>query len=156
MQVYSEEDQVCLFNPDLWSGKTSPEPSPVAVRREKISGSSSKKSWELSFIPYQYLDLTPGAGNLLGVFFWEILSPWHGGCWMRNTGASPSVAAESTLSQILEETPHPKYYLSEKACLGILKRAEKRGKVLPEILHRALVEQAKRMSTATTLAIGEQ
>ena len=142
MQVYSEEDQVCLFNPDLWSGKTSPEPSPAAVRREKISGSSSKKSWELSFIPYQYLDLTPGAGNLLGVFFWEILSPWHGGCWMRNTGASPSVAAESTLSQILEERPHPKYYLTRKACLGIIRRASERGKPLPPQLLAALEIQA--------------
>lgn len=35
-----------------------------------------------------------------------------------------------------------KYYLSQKACLGILRRAKTRGKVLPEILHKALTRQA--------------
>ena len=37
---------------------------------------------------------------------------------------------------------HPKYYLSAKACLGILRRAEKRGKELPEILRLALERQS--------------
>lgn len=46
----------------------------------------------------------------------------------------------------------PKYYLSEKACLGILRRAEKRGKELPEILKTALIRQVQRMSNATTSA----
>ena len=36
----------------------------------------------------------------------------------------------------------PKYYLSARACQGILNRAEKRGKELPEILKTALVNQA--------------
>ena len=142
MQVYSEEDQVCISDPDLWSGKTFPGHSPAENRKERTSGSSSKKSWEFSFIPYQFLDLTPGAGNLLGVFFWEILSPWHGGCWMRNTGASPSVAVASTLWQILEERPHPKYYLTRKACLGSIRRASERGKPLPAQLLAALEIQA--------------
>jgi DNA (cytosine-5)-methyltransferase 1 len=35
-----------------------------------------------------------------------------------------------------------KYYLSEKACLGILRRAERRGKVLPPMLDQALRKQA--------------
>ena len=38
-----------------------------------------------------------------------------------------SVAEESRLSQILEETPHPKYNLTAKACLGILRRAGAAG-----------------------------
>jgi hypothetical protein len=75
---------------------------------------------------------------------------------MPNTGESPREERESTLSQILEETPLQKYYLSEKACLGILKRAEKRGKELPEILRRALIAQAARMSNATISATGEK
>ena len=54
-----------------------------------------------------------------------------------------SVAEESRLSQILEAAPHPKYSLSSKACLGILRRAERRGKELPERLKAVLVEQAK-------------
>ena len=33
MQTYSEEDQMCLYDPGLWYGKTSPEPSPAGNRR---------------------------------------------------------------------------------------------------------------------------
>lgn len=62
---------------------------------------------------------------------------------MPNTGESPSEERESSLLQILEENPQEKYYLSEKACLGILRRAEKRGKKLPEKLKAALEYQAK-------------
>lgn len=36
-----------------------------------------------------------------------------------------------------------KYFLSEKACLGILRRSQIRGKTLPEVLQTALVQQAK-------------
>lgn len=61
---------------------------------------------------------------------------------MPNTGESPKEESESSLSQILEETPHQKYYLSAKACAGILKRAEKRGRELPGILKEALTRQA--------------
>jgi hypothetical protein len=32
----------------------------------------------------------------------------------------------------------PKYFLSPKACAGILRRAEKRGKKLPTALQKAL------------------
>ena len=54
----------------------------------------------------------------------------------------PSVAVESRLWQILEESPHPKYYLSARACQGILRRASARGKELPELLRKALERQA--------------
>ena len=47
------------------------------------------------------------------------------------------------LSAILETGDVPqKYYLSEKACLGILRRASERGKKLPEALRVALERQA--------------
>ena len=48
-----------------------------------------------------------------------------------------------TLSDVLE-TGHllKKYYLSPKACRGILRRAEKRGKALPLTLAQALQEAA--------------
>ena len=57
-------------------------------------------------------------------------------------GESPSVENVSRLSQILEDNPHPKYCLSEKACQGILNRANKRGKKLPKILEQALIRQS--------------
>lgn len=84
----------------------------------------------------------PGAGNLLGLPFWEINSAWLGESWMLNTGESPSAAVESSLSQILEDSPHQRYYLSRNACLGILRRAKVRGKELPPQLETALRIQA--------------
>lgn len=53
-----------------------------------------------------------------------------------------SVAEESRLSQILEVNPLPKYNLIAKACLGILRRAERRGKDLPERLKAVLLMQS--------------
>ena len=61
---------------------------------------------------------------------------------MHNSGESPNVAEESTLSQILEASPPEKYYLSQKACMGILRRAKSRGKELPKILEEALITQS--------------
>ena len=46
------------------------------------------------------------------------------------------------LSQILQDTVPQKFYLSERACLGILRRSQKRGKTLPKVLESALVRQA--------------
>ena len=88
------------------------------------------------------LDLTPGHGNLLGLSFWETNSALLGECSTLNSGESPSVAVASSLSQILEDSPQPKYYLSKTACLGILRRAEARGKELPPQLKDALMIQA--------------
>ena len=52
---------------------------------------------------------------------------------------SPSAAAVCSLSDILETGDVPRrYYLTAKACQGILRRAEKRGKVLPTVLRQAL------------------
>ena len=57
-------------------------------------------------------------------------------------GEYPSAAVESTLSQILEVRVQEKYYLSQRACQGILRRAAARGKELPAVLKRALERQA--------------
>lgn len=61
-------------------------------------------------------------------------------------GEYPNEEQESHLSQILVDSPLPKFYLSEKACNGILTRAErKKGKKeLPEILKQALTQQMER------------
>lgn len=37
----------------------------------------------------------------------------------------------------------PKYFLSSKACAGILRRAAERGKKLPALLQRAMEESIK-------------
>ncbi len=46
----------------------------------------------MSAVPYMFLDLT-GPGNLLGLLYWEILSPWRGAAWMLNTGGERAPAA---------------------------------------------------------------
>ena len=57
-------------------------------------------------------------------------------------GESPSEENVSRLSQILEASAPPRFSLSAKACEGILRRAERRGKVLPEQLEAALTAQS--------------
>ena len=137
-----EGEQLALYDLDLWYGRTSPEPFPAENQRERTSASSWRKLYELSAIPFQSLDLTPGSGNLLGEYYWELISPWRGESSTLNTGASPKDAVASSLSQILEAEPHPRYYLSTTACLGILRRARERGKELPPQLKAALTMQA--------------
>ena len=58
---------------------------------------------------------------------------------MLNTLASRSDVVESFLLDILETGDHLlRYCLSAKACAGILRRAKKRGRKLPEPLRLAL------------------
>ena len=67
-----------------------------------------------------------------------------GECWTRSGTEWPSVAAVRSLSSILEADVPEKYYLSPRACQGILRRAEKRGKTLPALLAAALESVAGR------------
>ena len=56
-----------------------------------------------------------------------------------NISAWPNDASVCSLSDVLVTGKIPqKYFLSPKACAGILRRAEKRGKQLPEALSSAL------------------
>lgn len=142
------DGQVSMFDPDTWSGKMSPEPS--AQIKGKTSQQSLKKrsesqSRKLPMFLYLKKDgpqqdaSWENAGALLGEFsmhsFGEHpISLYHNG------------VGESHLSQILEDNPHPRYSLSAKACQGILNRANRRGKKLPEMLETALRQQIKRES----------
>ena len=68
---------------------------------------------------------------------------WSGGCWTLNTLESLNDDVESSLYSILEHGGSTRRYcLSPKACEGILRRAEKRGKVLPPLLEKTLQEMA--------------
>ena len=142
MQTEKEDGQLSLFAQDGASGRTSLAHIPAGSRPARISASSCNHSSELAAIPYLSLDLTPGNGNLLGEFYWEILSPWRGGLWTLNTGVSPRDVCVCTLSQILRAGVPPKYYLTKRACSGILRRAKERGKPLPPQLEMALKIQA--------------
>ena len=64
-----------------------------------------------------------------------------------------SDAGASSLSDILETGDVPqRYYLSSKACAGILRRADLRGKTLPPQLARALQAVADLEPTSTVTA----
>ena len=142
MQTYFEGEQASLFAPDTFAGRMFQAASAQARRTGRISGLSWRKLLDYIAPDYQFLDLSSDAGNLLGQYEWTIRSALHGGCWLRNSGASPRDAIESFLSQILQAHPPKKYYLTTAACLGILRRAEERGKPLPKALDTALRIQA--------------
>lgn len=153
MQIYYEGEQASMFDPECCAGKTFREPSPAENGKARTSGSSWKKRSELVYQEFMFLKITLGDGDILGQPYWEILSPYVGESSTLNTGVSPRVARGSSLWQILEPHPHRKYFLSRKACLGILRRARKRGKVLPAPLHLALeMQSGLRMIDLMTLA----
>jgi len=59
--------------------------------------------------------------------------------WTHNFSEWPKDAAVCSLSDTLETgSVPPRFFLSAKACAGILRRAEKRGKALPPALRDAL------------------
>ena len=153
MQIYYEGEQASMFGPECCAGKMSPVHSPAGSKREMTSGSSWKKRSELVYQEFMFLKITLGDGDILGQPYWEILSPYVGESSTLNTGVSPRAERGSSLWQILEPHPHRKYFLSRKACLGILRRARKRGKVLPAPLHLALeMQSGLRMIDLMTLA----
>ena len=118
-------------------GRTCPEP--IQATKAKTSGQSLKRSPKSTMKPPMFLDLRQVSG-ILPVPSWEMDGVSLGELSTLNTGEYPSDARESTLSQILEANAPEKYYLSKKAVLGILRRAERRGKELPAMLREALEE----------------
>lgn len=65
----------------------------------------------------------------------------HGQCLTLNSLALHSADdaySVCSLAQILEPDVAQKYFLSPRACRGILRRAEKRGRNLPPMLRQAL------------------
>ena len=64
--------------------------------------------------------------------------------WTLSTSEFPSDAVVCSLSDVLEDSDvvPEAYYLTRTACRGILRRAEKRGRKLPETLQRALTAAA--------------
>ncbi len=78
-----------------------------------------------------------------------IASP--GECWTRGSSGCPSdVDVSSSLRDILEPPDQipQKYWLSARAAAGILERASRRGRALPEPLRVALEAVASRLTTS--------
>ena len=139
--TFKAGEQVQWCDLDGWSGKMSPEL--LAVTEEKTSQPSLKKrSKSSNRKPPLFLCLTRDGLQQDACPMWTENGALLGEYTMHSFGECPNAAAESRLSAILEENPHPKYYLSAKACAGILRRAERRGKELPEPLKTALIKQS--------------
>lgn len=143
------DGQISMFDLDLASGRTCPVLSPAdeTPKREKsgqakTSGSSSSRFSKLKNHTFMLLDLRPGVGNMLGPY-WEYDPVWPGSFGTLNTSECPSDVVVSFLWQILQAIVPSRYCLSNKACRGILRRSEERGKPLPEDLERVLRIQAK-------------
>lgn len=137
------DGQVTWSDLGLWYGKTCPEHSQATkgeTSRQSSKRSSASQSRKPPILKCLKKAGTPGGATTMK---WEDDGAWLGECMTRNTGESPNAAVVSRLSQILEATPQAKYSLSAKACQGILRRAERRGKDLPETLKAVLLMQSE-------------
>ena len=123
---------------DTSCGKMSPERSQAT--KAKTSGQSSKKSAKSRTRSFLFLSLENGQTQEKS---WQTTSPLHGECSMPSIGEFPNEENVSTLSRILQAGVPEKYYLSQRACQGILRRASARGKELPAMLKAALEKQAQ-------------
>lgn len=119
-------------------GRTYPEPFPATT--EKTSGRFWKNLPALDNQTLPFLDLRGGADGARPVQSPETDGLWLGDSWTVNISEWPSAESVSLLSSTLEVNAPEKYYLSARACQGILTRASRRGKKLPDLLQTALLE----------------
>lgn len=119
-------------------GKTYPEPFPATT--ERTSGQFWKNLPAWSNQTLLFLDLRGGADGAKLEQSLETDGLWRGDSWTVNISEWPSAESVSLLSSTLEVNAPEKYYLSARACQGILTRASRRGKKLPDLLQTALLE----------------
>ena len=140
------DGQLSMQDLGLWSGKTSLEHS--AQTEEPISKQSSRrlpKSQSQTLPMCLCLRTESGTNPAASTMSWadgQLLGEFT----MHSFGEYPREENASHLSQILEDSAHQRFYLSARACQGILNRAAKRGKGLPEVLKQALENQISRGS----------
>lgn len=159
------EGQISLFDLDIWSGRMSPAHSVPTTA--KTSESSLKRQPKSQTRMPLFLELRGSGhkqdaswemgGALLGEYTMHSFGEFRNGesayvylltstetpqeRYCLNCGEKPLTEIQSKLSQILESNPDPRYYLSARACAGILNRAKRRNKPLPDELREALERQ---------------
>ena len=119
-------------------GRMSPEHFPATA--EKILEPCWKNLPAWNNQPLLFLDLRGGADGAKPEPSAETDGAWLGDSSTLNIGESPKEESVSLLSQTLEVGAPERYYLSARACQGILIRASRRGKPLPELLKTALLD----------------
>lgn len=128
------------IGPDGWSGRTS------SVSFQAREDETLQAFWDCS--PGDGSKSPPAGGNLRELSkATAALTASHGGCLTLNMSEWTALPAHflkddgvCSLSDILEATGDvpQRFYLSGKACRGILRRAVNRGRELPSALLRAL------------------
>lgn len=165
------DGQVNLFDLGIWSGKMCQAHSAATSRMDsEISEPCWKKLYASQNRDFLFLDCrtsrsgrkpeecsatdgashgertTPNTGEFPSAdgvsAWWSILTDPLQGISSLNVSEEPKIPVPTKLSQILEENPDPKYNLTPKACAGVLRRAERRGKKLPETLKTVLELQS--------------
>jgi DNA (cytosine-5)-methyltransferase 1 len=106
----------------------------VAQRRKRVFVVGVNRKY---FAPAAFADVP----NCRDKRMQRALDAWQGETF-HGLVSRPHEPVRQKLSDILERDVDQKYTLSRKACLGILRRAESRGKVLPAVLSQALRAQA--------------
>lgn len=162
------DGQVSLFDRDTWFGRTFL--GLIVPTEERISPPCWKKLSASQSQDFLFLDCrtsrsgqkpegssatdgasrgertTPNTGECRSAdgvsAWWLTLTDSPQGTSSLNVSEEPKILVYTKLSQILEENPDPKYNLTAKACAGILRRAERRGKKLPEALKTVLKFQS--------------
>jgi len=135
----NQEGPALTLDRALWYGKMCREHSASTAAEtsaqflKRLQKSQTKKSPTF---------LCLRTGGLIQDVSWEEDSALLGEFSTRSFLEYHNGGVESRLSQILQGGQLRKYYLSAKACQGILNRAKRRGKELPEMLRIALEQQA--------------
>ena len=133
--VNSQSSMLTLLTasgPDGWSGRTSPACSALTAAKPSLPSSDSSLVSPSKSLPVDGRTAESSQAHLVPMDL-------HSGCLTLSTAEYHSGAVASSLSDILETGDVPqRYFLSGKACRGILRRAEKRGKDLPMTLRLAL------------------
>ncbi len=119
---------------------------------KKGSGTNSEDTWvsdetACGALPTGYTTLSSGAWHSVGDELRYYATTPDGqpvGYYLTlSIGERPRRPVQSKLSHILEKNPDMnRYKLSQKACTGILTRAIRRGKKLPDALEKALRAQS--------------
>lgn len=120
-------------------GKMFPERSAQTAEKTSAPCWKNLPAWKNQTL--QFLDLRGGGEDgTKPEQLPEMDGPWLGDSSTLNIGECPREENVSLLSWILQGEVPEKYYLSAKACRGILTRASRRGKKLQELLETALLE----------------
>lgn len=132
-----------------WSGRMSPASFPHGPAQKRRAIYRKDKSGKLTKFPISAASWRDFSNSGMGspTECLTLSSVEH----LASKALSRSDGAVCSLSDILETGDVPqRYYLTARACAGILRRAEKRGKELPAVLLRALQQVAEGLSEPET------